>query len=206
MEGFIIDDDGWSLEDSESQETNEFKDPTPRWAIPYIATPEALKNYTDDVVYEADKRIREFIESMKGKWTKRGMDRRISFGDLCKILGIDDVVKSRKNYNSVARVFAYYSCRTYKDTNINGERKKNVYKLSPQRLKRMPYSLKLRIEMLQDGCYSKQMELPKDDLEMGHARNPRTEANIERRKEKSRNAFNEYQRKRRESLSQSNNC
>lgn len=199
MTQFNIDEEGWDL-GKEKPEDLHLKDPAPRWAIPYIATPEAMKNYSDDLIYETDKRLREFIESMKGKWSKRGMDRRISFGDLTKLLGLDEAVKKRKNYNSVARVFAYYSCRTYKETNINGVRKKKVYMLSPWRLRRLPYSLRLRIEMLQDGCHPKQMELPKDDLEMGHARNPRTEANIERRKEDARNAFNEYQRRRRESL------
>lgn len=62
-----------------------------------------------------------------------------------------------------------------------------------------PYSLKLRLEWLGekgDIPTWSNMAVPKDDLEPGHARNYKTEKNMERRREQARARYNErYNRK-----------
>lgn len=190
---------GWCLEDEAPPK--EFDDMLPEWAQPLLTTPQAWENYSDDLIYEADKRLRQWADNMKSTWKgRRGRDRRYQFTDLCKILGIDSEVKTRKNYNAMSRLFAYYSSKVIKETTINNVRKKKVYCLSLTRLKKPPYSLKLRLEQMQDEGTWHQFQLPKDDLDVGHARNPRTEENIKRRAAKSREAFNEYQAKRRARL------
>lgn len=165
-------------------------DMLPHWALPLLTTPDRWANYSDDAIYEADKRIRDWIRTMRSKWTKKGMDRRYSFVMLCDILGLSKIVETRKNYKSISKVFAYYSTRINKQTTINGKKCKNVYTISPKRLDRLPYSLRLRLEEMDGEGAWQSFKLPKDDLEPGHARNPRTEANMQRRKKERREKAN----------------
>lgn len=181
----------FSLNDEKPKEF-EIKQNAPDWAIPYLSSQEAWDNYSDDLVYETDKRIREWLESMKNKWSKKGSDRRFTFSSLIEILGIDVRVKAEKNYQKISRVFAYYSTKIQKQTTINGIKHKNVYTVSAARLKRPPYSLKLRMEQFDKPVTWRSLRLPKDNLEPGHARNKRTEENMKRRSEEARRRANEY--------------
>lgn len=175
---------------AEDSKSLELDDMLPSWAMPLLTTPERWANYSDDAIYETDKRIREWIESMRSKWTRRGLDRRYTFAMLCEILGLSKIVETRKNHKSISKVFAYYSTRINKDTKINGERHKTVYTISPRRLSRAPYSLRLRLEQMEGEGTWNSFKLPKDDLEPGHARNPRTEANMQKRREERRKKAN----------------
>lgn len=174
------------------------KDDIPGWAVPYLSDEKAWDNYSDDIVYEVDKAIRSWGEQMRSHWSRKGMDRRYQFSTLLGLLGVDVNVNNNKNYNKIARIFAYYSTKVQKETFIDGVRKKNVYTISPSRLRRPPYSLRLRLEQFDGPRDGRSMQLPKDDLEKGHARNPRTEANMQRRSEEARRRYNEYKRKRSE--------
>lgn len=170
---------GWSLE--EPIEKAPMKDMLPDWALPLLTTPDHWDNYYNDAVYEADKRIRKWIKTMRSTWTKRGLDRRYTFNQLSEILGLKEVVEVRKNYNHIAKVYAYYSTKISNCTTINGHKYKRVYTISPSRLRRSPYSLKLRLETMEEEGDWRNFKLPKDDLEPGHARNPRTDANMQAR-------------------------
>lgn len=192
---------GWCLDDP--IEKAPVKDMLPDWALPMLTTPDKWKNYSDDAVYEADKRIRKWIASMGSKWKSSAKMRRYTFRMLSEILGLDDVTRSQKNYANIAKVFAYYSTRIIKDTNIGKKRAKKVYVISPTRLKKPPYSLRLRLEELDKEGAWQTFRLPKDDLEPGHARNPRTDANMQRRSEIARERANAVLREWRESHSQS---
>lgn len=170
----------------------------PDWSLPYIATEEAWRNYSDDLVYETDKRIREWIIKMKPNWTKQGTDRRYTFSTLLDILGINVKVRQGNNYAKIARIFAYYSTKVQKQTTINGVKRKNVYTISPARIKLVPYSLRLRIEEATHPLDGRSLMLPKDDLTVGHARHKRTEENMRRRSEEAKRRYNEYKREKRE--------
>lgn len=189
-------DDGFEPFSLMEPEEKQFEDinKAPDWAIPHLNTQEAWDNYSDDLVYEIDKRMREWLDSMKNKWTRRGSDRRYTFSTLLDILGVDITKNKLKNHNKVARIFAYYSTKIQKQTTINGVKHKNVYTVSAARLKRQPYSLRLRIEQMTEPCSWQSLRLPKDNLEVGHARNPRTEENIRRRSEVAKERYREYKR------------
>ena len=177
-----------SADSSKSLETH---DMLPGWALPILTTPERWENYSNDLIYETDKRIREWMRSMKSVWTNRkGMDRRYSRQMLVEILGLQDAIKTAYDNKIVSRIFAYYSTKVTGSTTINGKKVKRAYTLSLRRLKKNPYSLRLRLEELEDEGHWAHFNLPKDDLEVGHARNPRTEANIERRKQRGREIAN----------------
>lgn len=192
----ILTDNGFEPFSLEEPSKKQFENinKAPEWAMPYLNTQEAWDNYSDDLVYEIDKRMREWLASMKNKWTRKGTDRRYTFSTLLDILGIDITENKLKNHNKVARIFAYYSTKIQKQTTINGIKRKNVYTVSAARLKRQPYSLKLRIEQMTEEGDWRSLRLPKDNLEVGHARNPRTEENIRRRSEAAKEKYHEYKR------------
>lgn len=191
--------DGMFKPFSLNDDVKEFKEDfdVPRWAAPYLSTTKAWDNYSDELVYEVDKRMRKWLKENKSRWTKRkATDRRFTMAEILKLIGLD-VDPRGKNLIRVKHVIAYYSTKIQKRLIINGVRKKTVYTVSPRRLERQPYSLKLRIELMGDeeGTW-RELRVPKDNLEPGHARNPRTEANMRRREEIGRKNWNEYQRKR----------
>lgn len=172
----------------------------PEWSLPYLTTPQAWANYSDTLVYECDRRMRAWLRKMKPVW-KNLKDRKYRSKELVEILGLGDMVNNSNDWVKISRVFKYYSTRYQKETSVNGVRKRKVYTVSPRRLKNLPYSLKLRMEELngQEAPWQ-HFKLPKDDLELGHARHPRTDANMQLRSEEGRRAFNEYQRNRRERI------
>lgn len=175
----------------------------PEWSLPFLTTPEAWENYSDQLVYECDRRMRAWLKKMKPVW-KKLRDRKYMSKELVGILGLEDMVRSSNDWRKVSRVFRYYSTRYQKETSVYGKRKRKVYTVSPSRLKNLPYSLKLRMEELngQEAPWQ-HFRLPKDDLELGHARHPRTDENMQLRAEEGRRVFNEYQRARRERLKSS---
>ena len=194
MTKLSLTDNGEFLSLDLSADTNkkiETRDMLPGWALPILTTPDRWENYSNELIYETDKRIRTWIKAMKGTWkSRRGDDRRYSRKDLIEILGLQDAIKNAHDDKIVSRIFAYYSTKIADRTSIRGRKVKKAYTISPARLKRSPYSLKLRLEELEGEGHWANFRLPKDDLEVGHARNPRTEANIERRKQRGREIAN----------------
>ena len=97
--------------------------------------------------------------------------------------------------NQFAKVLAYYSSKIQKSGSImNKNYSKTIYTISPKRIKKPPYSLKLRVEWLaEQGLIpnGNNMQLPKDDLKPGHARNPRTDENMRKRREEARRIYEE---------------
>lgn len=190
--------DGWSLED-ERPPAVEVSDPVEASGIPYIADPKAWRQYCDEEVYWADSRLREFLEeaSKNRRWARSQKLRKYTMAMMFEILtGRKYQPSDRRVGVKLARVMAYYSTRIMKGTSIDGKKtNKKVYVLSARRLERQPYSLKLRMEMVA----ARGGELPlgwgyglcRDNLKAGHARNKRTDANMARRREKARKAYNE---------------
>lgn len=171
-------------------------------AIPYITTSEAWEQYSNATIYEADKRIREWIGTMtkNREWTKSCKHRRYTFSMLFEILfgRKYDQSKDQKNVYPLTKIFAYYSTRIQKSGSIGGRTySKTIYTIGSKRHELPPYSLKLRTEWLienEEVPTFRNMKLPKDDLQPGHARNPKTEANMERRRAQGKERWNEYQR------------
>lgn len=168
-------------------------------AIPYIADPESWKQYTDDILYWADVEVRRFIEnaSKDSHWKRSRLHRKYTLGMMFEIItGRKYEPKDAKYAPALKRVMSYYSTRIDKGGSIRGKKtNKIVYTLSPARLKKQPYSLRLRLEMMAEMNWDRPKgwtsRLPKDDLEPGHARNPRTDENIQKRRAKAREIYNE---------------
>lgn len=167
----------------------------------------AWLNYTNDVIYETDKLLRAWLEeqckipSWAGSGKSAARNRTYSFKTLFEILYKRKWVPEEDSHLSVpmSKVFKYYCSRLHTGGWDAAEKKntsKTKYVISPTRYKNCPpYSLRLRFETLTENgenIDANKMRVPKDDLKVGHARNKRTDANIQRRRERGRQKYREY--------------
>ena len=164
----------------------------------YLADRKAWEQYTNPFIYEFDKLLRTWIKDMSAnsKWFGSYMMRRYTMSMIYENLygRPYDQSLDGKNVNAASRILAYYSSRIQKGGSIYGKKySKNIYTISPRRLKYPAYSLKLRLELMsEEGIVpdNRNMALPKDNLEAGHARRSRTEANMERRRREAKDRYN----------------
>lgn len=146
--------------------------------LPIIGNHKQWDQYTNEFIYKFDALVREFIEIMNhnGYWKSHYMARRYTYSMIIeRLYGRPYNPKTdQKNLNAACRILAYYSSRIQKGGMINGKNySKTVYTLSPHRLRKPPYSLRLRLEWLQDQGIlpnSSNMRLPKDNLKPGERR------------------------------------
>jgi len=176
------------------------------YAMPWVTDYRAWEQYQNPVVYEVDCLIRGWVEacSRNAEWARSYKKRRYTMGMVMEqAFGRKwDHKEDSKRVHVIKKVLSYYSSRIQKEAYIGGKHvRKTVYTVAPSRLKKPPYSLRLRLEWLAEKGEvptPRNMRLPEDDLEIGHARNPRTDANMERRREQAREKYNKrYNRKER---------
>ena len=203
MQGFTTDESGgWVFNFMEPETKPELPD-GPNMATSYLEGPGKWENYSDRDLYEVDSLLRQFLMSKATdpKWTKASTKwRRYTAGMMFEVIyGRPYAGTHTSDYQKIlrlARVMAYYSTRITKEGSIRGKRyKKKIYYLSVARCKKLPpYSLKLRLEWLEEQgrmpCWQN-MAVPKDDLKPGHARNKRTDENMEMRRERGRRLYKE---------------
>lgn len=203
MAGFTTTPDGgWSFS---------FADPEPKPELPeqptratnYLEGPGKWDNYSDDILAEVEGLFRAFMESKKDEhhWKMQNPKyRRYTSGMMYEVLYGKKYDRNDSHAQNAVRrlskVMSYYSTKKQKEGYILGKRHKNtVYTLSLRRYKtKMPYSLRLRIPWLEEHGKMpvwQNMQLPKDDLEVGHARNRKTDENMRRRRERGRKEYSE---------------
>jgi hypothetical protein len=192
MPGFITTDDSWCFNLEDLPPVIEVAN-KPDMATGYLALPGRWENYSDDIIYDIEKKLRKFLkekeEDPHWKWA-RTTYRKFTVGMMYEILyGRKwDPTRDGKYAIRMARILGYYSSRIQKEGVIRGKKyTKTIYTLSLSRFHKVPpYSLRLRIEWLADRGElptTANMQLPKESLQPGHARNPRTEENMARRRE-----------------------
>lgn len=173
-------------------------------AIPYIATPKAWDQYTDAALYDAEVKLRAWLTEMGKNPTFKKMRnaRTFKFSQVFHILfgRPYDSKKDAKYATKLSRLFRYYCSNTkpyFYDKESGKYQSKTSFVFSLARLKKPPYSIRLRFEWMAERGEvptAANMRLP-EDIEIGRARNPLTEANREKRREAGRQRYNEYQRK-----------
>ena len=172
--------------------------------VPYIADPKAWEQYSDGALYDAEVRLREWLQEMSAipTFKRKRSARTYKFSQVFEILfGRPYVQKTDGRYSTkLSKLFRYYcssTAKNYYDRETGKTQSKTSFCFSPARLKNPPYSLKLRLEWLaEQGILpnAMNMKIPKD-LGIGHARNPMTEEHREQMREAGRQRYNEYQRK-----------
>lgn len=201
---------GWDLsEERKIERGNDF----PIEIVPYISSSDQWAAYNDSLQYNIEKDLRAFIEakSKDPQWRGHHSKRKYRPSVLFSILYARpfDVKKDMAAMMRLTKLMAYYSSRINKNSYDSETGKqhcgKPTYVLSASRVKKPPMNLKLRLEWYaEQGIMPtfRNMRLMKDDLTPGHARNPRTEENMRRMEQRGRDAFNEYQRKRRQGIAE----
>lgn len=196
---YTITNEGWELGASKPDFNVGY---VPAKVAPFISEPASWEQYSDFELYTLEKLLRDWLETMKEnkKWMRSTKFRRYTYKQIWEILlrRPYDTKADVKFVNRMSKLLAYYSTKIQQSATINGKRyNKTVYTLSAARLKMPPYSLKYRFEwMCEQGIVpdNVNMRLPKDNLTIGHARNPRTERNMEKHREEGRRKYNEWKR------------
>lgn len=168
----------------------------------YLSDPDVWANYEDKELAEAEEALRDWIEEMCKipSWRATNSKRRkYTFSMLFELVTGDkyDQKKHASQVRMWVTLFRYYSSRIQKAGNINGKMyTKTVYLISPSRLKKPPYSLRLRVPWLVEhdmAIDARTIYGPmKDSLKPGHARNPRTEENMRKRREMGRKRYEQW--------------
>lgn len=200
MAAFTTTGDDWVFDLGNLPEKIELPD-KPNMATGYLEVPGRWENYSDRILYDIESRLRKFLASKEEDphWTwARTTYRKFTVGMMYEILYGEkwDPHTCGPYAHRMNRVMAHYSTKIQKEGVIRGKRyKKKIYTLSLSRYHKVtPYSLRLRLEWLADKGELPTMEnmrLPKETLQPGHARNPKTEANMQRRVEAGRKRYNE---------------
>ena len=200
MRGFTTTDDSWTFDLSNLPETIEIAN-KPNMATGYLSLPGRWENYSDEILYDIETRLRAFLKEKEDdphwKWA-RSTYRKFTAGMMYEILYGRKWDRSRdgKYAIRIAKIMAHYSSRIQKEGTIRGKKyTKTIYTLSLSRFHKVPpYSLKLRIEWLADRGElptTSNMQLSRESLQPGHARNPLTESNMARRSEQAKERYRE---------------
>ena len=171
-------------------------------AAAFLADPDIWKNYENDLLAEVETMLRDWMTEMCKLPSWRGTNakrRKYTFSMVFELVTGEryDQKKHANQIKTWTTLLRYYSSRVQKSGNINGRfYSKTVYMLSPARLKRPPYSIRLRIPWLIEHGHAidkRTMENLNHDLcEPGHARNPRTEANMRQRSKEARQRYEQW--------------
>ena len=171
-------------------------------AAAFLADPDIWKNYENDLLAEVETMLRDWMTEMSklSAWkTTNAKKRKYTFSMVFELVTGEryDQKKHANQIKTWTTLLRYYSSRVQKSGNINSRfYSKTVYMLSPARLKRPPYSIRLRIPWLIEHGHAidkRTMENLNHDLcEPGHARNPRTEANMRQRSKEARQRYEQW--------------
>ena len=171
-------------------------------AAAFLADPDIWKNYENDLLAEVETMLRDWMTEMCKLPSWRGTNakrRKYTFSMVFELVTGEryDQKKHANQIKTWTTLLRYYSSRVQKSGNINGRfYSKTVYMLSPARWKRPPYSIRLRIPWLIEHGHAidkRTMENLNHDLcEPGHARNPRTEANMRQRSKEARQRYEQW--------------
>lgn len=178
-------------------------DERPRELMPYMDR-KGWQQFSDDQVYQFDKRMREWLAGVSPEWRKRKHiyhERSYCFSEAFEAVMGREYTKEDGVYlqRKLSRVLAYYSQTvkpSHKMRDGRGWRQKKSYVFMLNPLERPAYSLRLRFEEFSEQGImpnSENMATPIDDLDAGHSRNPNTEWIMWKRSEERRMALNEYQ-------------
>lgn len=185
MDDWVFDLDSGTGEPRLPVETEEY--------LPFIGDTDRWRQFSDPVVYELDSLMRQWLERMcqNKEWVRSARKRRYTFSMIFEQLfgrSYDQVHGDAAYTHKLTKIITWYSSRIQKGGYLHGRmRSKTIYTISPNRYHtKPPYSLKLRLKWFgEQGIVPTHtnMALPKDRLAPGHARDPKTDANMERRRQ-----------------------
>lgn len=167
------------------------------------------EQYCDPDIYDCDKRIRAWAEEASQtipKWKCINKYRQFALYQMFEILygRPYEPAKDTAFALKMKHLLAFYStsiCKHCYDEKTKQWKSRPRYTLSSVKLADKPYSLKLRFEWLIEQGKTptkRNMSLPKNELQVGHSRSKKTEANMQRRSQRAKQAYLDYQKRYRE--------
>lgn len=192
--------------------TDAFKisSPKPKESLPiFLKTNSDIKQYSNEYLYQFEIALRKWLE-IKCKdeaWCHNTRARQYTYGMIVEeIFGRPYDVKIDCGHVVVSQMISHYCSRVTKYYYLpeGNYKTKNTtcYHLSPKRYREVkPFGLRLQAELLmQQGIMPTDKNVVrKKPLKKGCARNPRTQANIDKRSKKAKETYLEYQKKYRDS-------
>lgn len=195
MTDFPTSSDGWVFDLGGKQEKPKLDNDGE--LVSLLGEPDRWQQYENELVYELDSLVRQWIEtnSKHAKWKSHYLCRRYTMKMVYEQIYNKPYDNDMKVAAWLPRILKYYSTRVQRGGSIYGKSyNKSIYTISPKRVKKPPFSLKLRLEWFSEQgiipTYTN-MRLPKEDLQPGHARNPKTEANMQARRERAKARYQE---------------
>lgn len=174
---------------------------------PILGTAEQWNNYTNQILYDWEVLVRQWIlrHAENHKWASYSKNRRYTMKMVIEeITGEEyDQAKFAKVTPVLRKILEFYSTKVAKSGSINGKNyTKTIYTVSQKRVKsQKPISLKLRLEMFKEQgiiptVNNMQLHSKRAYLKPGQARNPRTQATIDKRRAAAKERYNERYRNR----------
>lgn len=205
MPVFTTTDDGWVFDLSDPMPP-EVSDDTMEMA-PILGTAEQWENYGNQRLHDWEYRIRKWIlkHAENRKWASYARNRRYTMKMVIEEITGKEFVQSdyAKDFAIIKKILEYYSTKVSTGGSINGKHySKTIYTVSQRRVKNQkPFSLKLRLEQFREQGIiptSSNMRVPSPSAlcKPGSAKNPRTQATIEKRRAIAREKYNERYRNR----------
>ena len=109
-------------------------------------------NYINEDLYDMDKKIREFLKKTRYKRMKKGCYRTTASLVFSWIYGRQPVPEDSAVCRMINEILKYYCTNYTGSTTYMGKKVSRVYEFSKYSFSnKRPYSLKLRLEEMQDG-------------------------------------------------------
>lgn len=190
----MTDSEGWIFSDLEPKKVHDFPDSIEPYML--LTTQEQWDNFSDMEAYDFEKRLREFLKYLSEHSKYHGRyNRRFTFQMIYQRLYGKEMEAPRSHQSNVLRqICIYYSSALLENTYIGEKRCKKVYVLAYSRLKKRPWCIRLRLEWFvehNEEITPGKLRCIKTDLQWGHARNARTERNMQARRERAKQAYKE---------------
>lgn len=206
MQGFITTNDGDWVFDLSDPEPPKIHDDTAEMA-PILGTAEQWENFSNQRLYNWECLIREWIlkHAENHQWATYARNRRYTMKMVIEEITGREYTQAEfaKDTPFIRRLLEYYSTKVQREGVINGKKyTKTIYTVSQKRVKNQkPFSLRLRLEQFkQQGVLPtpSNMKVPSVAAlcKPGTAKNPRTQATMDRRSKLARERYNERYRNR----------
>jgi hypothetical protein len=164
----------------------------------YITGYKDWEQFNNLELYEIEKAIKELFLSTEIWWKSAPWSNRVTSRIVYGLLyGKEVVGNGGKIMNYISTILAYYSTSIKNGGKCQGKTTKAaIYLISKKRLTQVkPYSLKLRLEWLcENGKIPNKWNMKREKCPLlpGHARSPKTEANMRRRSEEAKQRWYKY--------------
>lgn len=199
LEAYAQGDNNWSFEQKPDFDNRGIKPTNEK--LTFLASEKALKQYTDDYLYEAEVAFRKWmkVKLQDEDWCKTNWMRKYRYGQLIQeIFGRPYNPKIDGGRLTTTRMFAHYCStvtKSYQDRRTGKKHNSACYNISVSRCRKIgPYGIRLQAEeLMKNGTLPTRYNVRiKKSLKKGEARNWKTSEHLLDKQERGRKAYEKY--------------